>query len=126
MSSRPPSGPSDPDDSDHVPFVAHADFRTGLPLGRYRVVVNPTKARPYVMQTTRIRWFAIVLITVGAGLALQGQGWGGLAVAGLGVGLSRLVRHHAPRIALHMAQTSAAVYAEVTTNGVMEVRQADG
>jgi hypothetical protein len=125
MSFNKPSGPTN-EGNDDVPFVPHAEFRAGLPRGRYRVVVNPTKARPYVMQTTRIRWFAIVLITVGAGLALQGQGWGGLIVAGLGVGLSRLVRHHAPRIALHMAQSSAAVYAEVTTNGVLEVRQADG
>lgn len=108
-----------------VPYVPHASFREGLPLGRYRVVVNPTLARPYVMQTTRARWLSLFLIVVGAGLALQGQGWAGVVLAGLGVAFSRLVRHHAPRIVLHLAQNNAAVYAEVTTNGVLEVREAE-
>jgi hypothetical protein len=40
--------------------------------------------------------------------------------------MSRLVRHHAPRIVLHLAQNSPAVYEAVTRNGVMEVRRAEG
>jgi hypothetical protein len=34
------------------------------------------------------------------------------------------VRHQAPKIVLHLALKDPAVYAEVTTNGVMEVRRA--
>jgi len=37
---------------------------------------------------------------------------------------NRLVRHQAGKIVLQLALHHAAVYAEVTSNGVMEVRRA--
>lgn len=112
-------------DDDTVPYIPHADFQRGLPLGRYRVVVNPELARPYVAQRTYIHVISIGVICAGAALALSGQGWAGVAVAAAGVALRRLVRHHAPRILLHLAQNQPAVYDEVTRNGVMEVRAAE-
>jgi hypothetical protein len=41
-------------DETSVPYIAHQEFRSGLPLGRFRVVVNPDLAWPYVMQRTGI------------------------------------------------------------------------
>jgi hypothetical protein len=115
------SGPDD--DEAFVPFVAHAEFREGLPRGAWRVVVDPALARPYVVRRTRINLLAASVIGVGALLALNAQAVPGLLLVALGIGANRLVRSQAGRIVLHLALQDAAVYAEVTTNGVMEVRR---
>jgi hypothetical protein len=113
-----------PDDDAFVPYVAHDEFRNGLPYGHFRVVVNPTLVRPYVVQRTRVNLLAIGLIVAGAALALAGLGLPGAVLVVLGIAANRLVRHQAARIVLHLASKDPAVYAEVTTNGVMEVRRA--
>lgn len=115
---------SDPADDAFVPYVPHDEFRTGLPHGRFRVVVNPALARPWVVQRTRINVLAATVIVVGAALALAGQSVAGAVLVGLGVVASRLVRLQAGRIALHLALRDEQAYEEVTTNGVMEVRRA--
>ena len=112
------------DDDVFVPFVAHAEFRDGLPRGDFRIVVNPALARPYVVQRTHINLLTASVIGVGAVLALNAQAVPGLLLVALGIGANRLVRHQAGRIVLHLALKDAAVYAEVTTSGVMEVRRA--
>jgi hypothetical protein len=117
------SAPTDSDDR-FVPYVAYDEFRIGLPHGHFRIVVNPALARPYVVQRTRINVLAITAIGIGAVLALSGQPVPGVVLAGLGIGANRLVRHQAGRIVLHLAAKDPAVYAEVTGNGVMEVRRA--
>lgn len=109
---------------DAVPYVAHEEFRSGLAAGRMRVVVNPELARPYVVQRTRSNTLAVVLIGIGCALALAGQVWPGGALVALGIVARRLVLRQAPKIVLHLAESDAAVYAEVTGNGVMEVRRA--
>lgn len=116
------------DDSPFVPYVAHADFRAGLPHGRYRVVVDPARARPYILHRTKATLVAIALIGCGAAAALAGQGWVGGSLVAVGIVASRVVRHQAARIVLHLALHDASVYEEVTTSGVMEVRahEADG
>jgi hypothetical protein len=57
---------------DVVPHIAHEEFRNGVRHGRFRVVINPKLARPYVVQRTRVNGLAIVLIGAGAVLALGG------------------------------------------------------
>jgi hypothetical protein len=108
---------------DEVPYIAHSEFRSGLPRGQFRVVVNPAMARPYVVQRVRLNAALVVCIGAAAFLALIGFGAAGLVLCALGVLASRLVRHQAGRIVLHLAQNDPVVYAEVTTNGVMEVRR---
>jgi hypothetical protein len=115
--------PSDGDDA-FVPFVAHDEFARGLPHGHFRVIVNPALARPYVVQRTRVNVLAITAIGLGAMLALAGQAVPGIVLVALGIGANRLVRHQAGKIVLHLAAKDPAVYAEVTSNGVMEVRRA--
>ncbi len=107
-----------------VPTIAHEDFARGLPHGHFRIVVNPALARPYVVQRTRVNGLAMTAILLGAGLALSGLALPGVVLVALGVGASRIVRHQAGKIVLHLAVKDPTVYAEVTSNGVMEVRRA--
>lgn len=116
---------SDGDKSaDFVPFIAHDAFCRELPRGGLRLVVNPALARPYVVQRTRINVLAASVIGIGAVLAMAGHAIAGLVLVGLGIAANRLVRHQAGKIVLHLALKDAAVYSEVTSNGVMEVRRA--
>jgi len=108
---------------DPVPYVAHDEFRAGLPLGRFRVVVNPALARPFVVQRTRVDVLAILLIGAGAVLALGGLPWAGLVLVALGIAANRATRWQAGKIALHLAQRDPAVYHELTQGGVLEVQR---
>ncbi|MBL8340390.1 MAG: hypothetical protein JNL30_02890 [Rubrivivax sp.] len=107
-----------------VPYIDHDEFRAGLAAGQMRIVVDPERARPFVVQRTRSNTLAVVLIGLGCALALVGQVWPGGALVALGIGARRLVLRQAPKILLHLALSDRAVYAEVTSNGVMEVQRA--
>jgi hypothetical protein len=106
-----------------APFVSFEEFRSGLPQGRFRVIVDPTRATAFV--STRVNAAAISIAAVGCGIAaaLAGYVWtGGLLVAGAIV-FRRLVRSQAPKIALHLASSHAATYLDATAGGVMEVQR---
>jgi hypothetical protein len=115
--------PTNPADAT-VPWIPHDEFRAGLPRGRFRVVVNPALARPFVMARLRINALALVPIGAGAALALSGRAWAGLALGAFGITFNRLTRAQAPRILLYLAERNAAVYREATQGGVMEVTRA--
>jgi hypothetical protein len=108
---------------DFVPYIGHEDFRRGAAVGHFRIVVNPALARPYVVRRTRVDLLAAGVIGAGAVLALTGFALPGLALVVLGITGNRLVRRQAGRIVLHLAIRDQAVYAEVTSNGVMGVRR---
>jgi hypothetical protein len=110
-------------DDGFVPHIAHDEFRHGASRGRFRIVVNPTLA-PYAVRRTRIDLLAAAIIGVGAVLALGGHAVAGIVLVALGIFANRVVRRQAGRILLHLASSDPAVYAEVTGNGVMEVRRA--
>ena len=114
---------SPPDVDDTVPHIAHDEFRAGVPYGRFRIVVNPALARPWVVRRTRVDVLAIVLIGAGAVLALGGQAGTGLVLVALGIAANRATRWQAGKIVLHLAQRDAAVYREVTEGGIVEVRR---
>jgi hypothetical protein len=105
-------------------FIAHEEFRTGLPAGRFRVIVNPKLARRYVARRLLLLVVLMPLIGVGIALVLTGQTWPGALLVALGVGLNRLVMWQAPSIVLQMATRDPRVYEYVTQEGVMEVRRA--
>ena len=109
---------------DLADYVAHDDFRTGLPAGRFRVVVNPKLARRYVAR--RLLLIVVVMPTIGLGLALAllGATWAGAALVAAGVALNRIVMWQAPRLLLHMAMRDASVYDFATQNAILEVRRA--
>ncbi|HEY8356775.1 MAG TPA: hypothetical protein VIL30_04870 [Ramlibacter sp.] len=107
----------------YAPYVSHEDFRAGLPVGRFRVIVDPRRARPWVRQ--RLWLLPIVMAMIGAGLALAlgGATWPGGALVIAGVVLNRLVAWNAGKILLHLALRDALVYDAATAGGIMEVRR---
>ena len=62
--------------------MAYEDFRSGLPAGRFRVIVDPKLARRYVSQRLMLVVLVLPLIGVGIALAMTGRTWPG-AVLGV-------------------------------------------
>lgn len=110
-------------DEAFVPPISHDEFRRGAAFGHFRIVVNPALARPYLVRRTRVDLLAAVVIGAGAVLALMGQALPGVVLVVLGIAANRLVRRQAGKIVLQLATRDPAVYGEVTSNGVMEVRR---
>lgn len=106
--------------AEYIPFE---DFSAGLPRGRFRVIVDPALAAPFVSHRTHAAALALAFIGPGIAVALLGHpGWGGLLVAA-GVLLRWVIRKQAPRILLHLASRVPSVYEQATEHGVMEVRR---
>ena len=111
-------------EQDFAEYIAHAEFRSGLPAGRFRVIVNPKLARRYVAQRLMLMVVLMPVIGVGLALALTGQTRLGAFLVFGGVALNRLLMWQAPKLLLHMALRDPKVYEHVTQGGVMEVRRA--
>ena len=108
------------DTSEFIPFE---EFRNGLPHGRFRVIVNPKLAVPFVAYRTHATPLALAIIGPGIAAALAGYTWtGGLLVAA-GVLLRWAVKTQAPRILLHLSTRVPSIYEQATEHGVMEVRR---
>ena len=120
MASRRATAPIDNDSAD---FVAFEDFRDGLPLGRFRVVINPDLARPFVLRRANALPIAIAIIGIGIASALGGYPIVGAVLVALGVVFRRSVRSQAPKILLAMASRQRGIYYDATTQGVMEVQR---
>ena len=104
--------------------VSHQEFRSGLPAGRFRLVVNPDKARKYVRHRLLLTFLALPVIGIGAALALSGYTWSGLALVAAGVLAHRIIGAQAPRILLHLALHDARIYREAIDYEILEVRLA--
>lgn len=109
------------DSAEYIPFE---EFRNGLPYGRFRVIVNPSMAVPFVVHRTHARTLAIAVIGLGIAAALVGSPWIGGFLVAAGILLQRTVKSQAPRILLHLATRVPSVYEQATGDGVMEVRRA--
>ncbi len=105
-------------------YVPHAEFRAGLPRGRFRVIVNPERAQKYVKHRLFVVGIALPLLGIGAALALSGYVWAGLPMVVVGALLPRVVKAHAPKILLHLAQQDAKTYQEAIDFEILEVRYA--
>ena len=118
---REPDPPDAPDTAEFIPFV---EFRNGLPHGRFRVIVNPALAVPFVAFHTRATPLALALIGPGIAAALLGHEWVGATMVAVGVLLRWAVKTQAPRILLHLSTRVASIYEQAAEHGVMEVRRA--
>lgn len=116
------STPAEP--QDHAEYVPFEEFREGLPRGRFRVIVNPKLAGPFVAYRTHATPLALAMIGPGIALALVGHPWAGGALVAAGVVLRRTIKSQAPRILLHLAARVPSVYEQATEHAVMEVQRA--
>jgi hypothetical protein len=112
-----------PSDDEPVEDVAFEAFRDGLPIGRFRVVVNPDLARRYVAQRTHATPLALALVGPGIACALAGLPWIGVMLVAAGIGLKRAIAWQAPKILLHLASRQRLTYDDARAHGVMEVRR---
>lgn len=122
MSETPPSGGSG--DASEAIYVPYEEFRAGLPAGRFRVIVNPDRARKYVKHRLLLTALILPIIGTGIGMAFYGYRWLGLGLVIFGVLAHRLVAHQAPKILLHMATQDAKIYHEALDFEILEVRLA--
>ena len=110
-------------EDDTVPYIPFEDFRNGLPLGRFHVIVNPERAGRYIKQRLNVLPLTVVLIGVGLALVLSGTVAPGAVLVFAGMIVKRVVQWQAPKILLHLASRKPAVYAEVTDQAILEVRR---
>ena len=118
--------PQEADVGGFVPYIAHAEFRREpRGAGACASSIDPARARPYVVQRTRSR-------RAGGGGDRHRRGAGalrpGTGAAGrwwrVGIVARPAGAAAAAMISLRLALADLGVYAEVTGNGVLEVRRA--
>ena len=112
------------DDGAEALYVPFDEFRAGLPAGRFRVIVNPERARKYVKHRLMLTALILPVIGTGIGMAWYGYPWLGLALVLAGIAAHRLVAHQAPKILLHMASQDPRIYREAIDFEILEVRLA--
>jgi len=102
--------------------VSHEEFRAGLPVGRFRVIVNPTLAPKYVQHRLWIKILLLPVLGIGVALGISGYLWAGLALVLIGVLVPRLIRKRAPDLLLHLALRDREIYREAIEYEILEVR----
>lgn len=104
--------------------VPHQEFRTGVPAGRFRLIVNPERAQKYVKHRLFVVGISLPLLGIGTALGLSGYPWIGLPLVVVGALLHRVIKAHATKILLHLALQDAKVYREALDYEILEVRHA--
>jgi hypothetical protein len=107
-------------------FIPHQEFKTGLPRGRFRVIVNPERAQKYIKHKLLVVGIALPMIGIGAALAISGYPWAGAPLVLIGILLPRYIKKQAPQILLYLAQNDANTYQEAIEYEILEVRMAEG
>jgi exosome complex RNA-binding protein Rrp4 len=102
--------------------VSHEDFRTGLPVGRFRVIVNPTLAPKYVQHRLWLKMLLLPVLGIGIALGISGYLWVGLPMVLVGVMAPRMIRKRAPELLLHLATRDRDIYREAIEYEILEVR----
>jgi hypothetical protein len=113
-----------PEAATHAVYVPHADFRAGLPVGRFKLIVNPAKAQKYVKHRLFVTGISLPILGIGTALALSGYWWVGLPMVLVGVLLHRVIKAQAAKILLHLALQDAKTYNEAIEFEILEVRYA--
>ena len=102
--------------------LSHEEFRQGLPLGRYHVIVNPTLAPKYVQHRLWIKMLVLPVLGIGVALGISGYLWAGLALVIIGMIVPRVIRKKAPELLLHLALRDKDIYREAIDYEILEVR----
>jgi hypothetical protein len=106
-------------------FVPHQEFKTGLPRGRFHVIVNPERAQKYIKHKLMVVAIALPMIGIGAALAISGYPWAGAPLVLIGILLPRYIKKQAAQILLYLAQNDVKTYKEAIDYEILEVRMAD-
>jgi hypothetical protein len=104
--------------------VPYDEFKAGLPVGRFRLIVNPDRAYRYVRHRLYLNGISIPLLGTGVALGLVGYLIPGTLFCAIGFGLRWFVKKEAAKILLHLIQNDAKVYYESIEFEIMEVRLA--
>ena len=102
--------------------VSHQEFCAGLPAGRFHLIVNPVKAQKYIKHRLFIVGIALPIIGLGTALSWSGYTWAGLPLIAIGFLLPRVVKAHAPKILLFLAQRELRTYRDALEFEIMEIR----
>lgn len=105
--------------------VSHQEFRTGLPAGRFRLIVNPERAQKYVKHRLFVVGISLPVIGIGTALSLSGYPWVGLPLIIVGALAHRVIKAHAAKILLHLALQDEKTYLEAIEFEILEVRYAN-
>jgi hypothetical protein len=104
--------------------VPYEEFKNGLPLGRFRLVVNPHKAYRFLAHRLYLNGISIPLLGAGVACGLVGHLILGTVLCVIGFGLRWFVKNQAPRILLHLVQNDPKTYYDSIEYEIMEVRMA--
>ena len=111
-------------DSTSSVYVPHQEFRTGLPTGRFRLIVNPERAQKYVKHRLFVVGISLPILGIGTALSVSGYPWVGLPMIIVGALMHRIIKAHATKILLHLALHDAKTYQEALDFEILEVRYA--
>ena len=106
-------------------YVPHQEFRTGLPAGRFRLILNPERAQKYVKHRLFVVGISLPMLGIGTALSVSGYPWMGLPMIIVGALMHRVIKAHAAKILLHLAFHDAKTYQEAVDYEILEVRYAD-
>jgi hypothetical protein len=106
-------------------FIPHQEFKTSLPRGRFRVIVNPERAQKYIKHKLMVIAIMPPIIGIGAALAISGFVVAGAPLVLFGIMLPRVIKKQAPKILLYLAQNDAKTYQEAIEFEILEVRMAE-
>ncbi len=106
-------------------YVPYQEFRTGLPAGRFRLIVNPERAQKYVKHRLFVVGISLPILGIGTALSLSGYPWVGLPMIIIGALMHRVIKAHAAKILLHLALHDAKTYQEALDYEILEVRYVD-
>ena len=118
----PPDDLNSPEDGNSTVQPSHQKFRTGVPAGRFNLIVNPERAQKYVKHRLFIVGIAMPLIGIGTALSWSGYVWAGLPMIVIGFLLPRVVKAHAAKILLYLALQDAKTCQEAVDYEILEVR----
>ena len=104
--------------------LSHEEFRTGLPVGRFHLIVHPFLAQQYVHQKLFVMYLALPLLLLGLAFGLYGAAWVGLPLMILVFLMNPLARVNAPRILVFLAARSVEIYRHAIEQHILEVRLA--
>ncbi len=105
-------------------YVPYQEFRTGLPAGRFRLIVNPERAQKYVRHRLFVVGISLPILGIGTALSLSGYPWVGLPMIVIGALMHRVIKAHATKILLHLALQDEKTYQDALDHEILEVRYA--